>query len=106
MRAPSEDQPRRLAKLHPTAGLSRSKDRFDYLHISDRFFKRHRYLGVIENRLGELVTLQSVLVADRKFFCHAIHAKQVALSIKMRVGRSFGALNGISISIRHFVPKN
>ena len=26
-------------------------------------------------------------------------------SIKIRVGRSFGALNGISISIRPFVPK-
>src|SRR5208337_2402282 len=61
----------------PLARFGRVEDGFDYGHVLYGVFERDGNFGAIDNRFGESIALQRVLIADREGFGGDAAAKHV-----------------------------
>ena len=50
------------ARPHPSAAAAGGDDGFDHLHVADSVFQRDGYRRIVQNRFGEAISLDRVLV--------------------------------------------
>src|ERR1017187_2662595 len=70
----------------PLARVGRVEDGFDYGHVLDGVFDRDRNFGAIDNRFGEGIALQGVLIADGKGFGGNAVTEQIAAAVDQEAG--------------------
>src|SRR3954463_15435214 len=68
----------RLLHVCPSARFGRAEHCLDDGHVGDCVFQRHGHFAAFENRLGEFVALDGVLIGGGEFLGHDAAAEDIA----------------------------
>src|SRR5260370_14393690 len=72
--------------LSPLAGCAGAEDSSDHRHVFDCIPKGNRNLGAVQDRAGEGITLNRVLVADRESLGGDAAAEDIASVVDQNAG--------------------